>query len=61
MLFPYIYVAILQPYFQTECLGASKDAPRPFIWILTHRLITGPSRRKYTRRIRRRYECEGGG
>ena len=26
MLFPYIYVAILQPYSQTECLGASKDA-----------------------------------
>ena len=28
MLFPYIYVAILQLYFQTECLGASKDAPQ---------------------------------
>ena len=28
MLFPYIYVAILQPYSQTECLGASKDAPQ---------------------------------
>ncbi len=28
MLFPYLYVAILQPYSQTECLGASKDAPQ---------------------------------
>jgi len=28
MLFPYIYVATLQPYFQTECLGASNDAPQ---------------------------------
>ncbi len=28
MLFPYIYVAILQPYSQLECLGASKDAPQ---------------------------------
>ncbi len=28
MLFPHIYVAILQPYSQTECLGASKDAPQ---------------------------------
>ncbi len=28
MLFPYIYVAILQPYSQTVCLGASKDAPQ---------------------------------
>ena len=34
MLFPYRYVAILQPYAQTECLGASLDARRPFIWIL---------------------------
>ncbi len=28
MLFPYIYVAILQPYSQTVCLGAAKDAPQ---------------------------------
>ena len=28
MLFPYRYVAILQPYSQTECLWASKDAPQ---------------------------------
>ena len=28
MLFPDIYVAILQPYSQLECLGASKDAPQ---------------------------------
>ena len=34
MLFPYRYVAILQPYAQTECLWAFLDARRPFIWIL---------------------------
>ncbi len=28
MLFPDRYVAILQPYSQTECLWASKDAPQ---------------------------------
>lgn len=28
MLFPYRYVAILQPYSQNECLRASLDAPQ---------------------------------